>query len=112
VKTSISNVQRSPHSYLLESGKLVLKEGDGRKGLKEFAPYEAIHVGAAAEEIPKELVDQLANGGRMVIPVGKFGQQDFLLVDKDMQGNLHKKKTLGVCYIPLTDRELQHPSMA
>lgn len=66
----------------MDSGKIVIKVGDGRKGLKEFAPYDAIHVGAgrswtnnavyniillAATEVPKDLLDQLAPGGRMVI---------------------------------------------
>ncbi len=60
---------------------MVIVEGDGRLGLKEYAPYDAIHVGAGsflldfliefinkigAREIPKELLNQLANGGRMV----------------------------------------------
>jgi protein-L-isoaspartate(D-aspartate) O-methyltransferase len=49
---------------------MVVVEGDGRKGLLEHAPYDCIHVGAAAPEIPQALLDQLKNGGRMLIPVG------------------------------------------
>jgi len=110
VDSSIYNIKKSPYRDLLESGRLVITEGDGRKGLKEFAPFDAIHVGAAAEELPTELVEQLACGGRMAIPVGKPGDQDYLLVDKDMNGNITKKKILGVSYIPLTNREDQWPS--
>jgi protein-L-isoaspartate(D-aspartate) O-methyltransferase len=44
--------------------------GDGWKGAPDYAPFDVIHVGAAAEHIPKKLVDQLSVGGRMVIPVG------------------------------------------
>jgi len=110
VKYSIECVKRCPDRDLLDNGRVVIMEGDGRKGLKKFAPFDAIHVGAAAEEIPKDLVDQLAYGGRMVIPVGKAGGQDFLVVDKDKQGQVHIKKALGVTYVPLTDRERQWPS--
>ena len=41
-------------------------EGDGRKGYAKYAPYDCIHVGAAAEKIPEELIEQLASGGIMV----------------------------------------------
>jgi protein-L-isoaspartate(D-aspartate) O-methyltransferase len=110
VKLSIANVKKSPDADLLTSGRVVLKEGDGRKGMKEFAPFDAIHVGAAAEKLPQELVDQLAKGGRMVIPVGKHGEQDFLIVDKDKNGQIRVNKALGVTYVPLTDKEMQWPS--
>lgn len=44
-----------------------------------------------------------------VIPVGKAGDQDFLIVDKAIDGKVHVQKALGVTYIPLTDREKQWP---
>jgi protein-L-isoaspartate(D-aspartate) O-methyltransferase len=70
VQDSLSNISKN-HSAYLDSGKVVIKEGDGRIGLPDYAPYDCIHVGAAADEMPQELLNQLAPGGRMVIPVGK-----------------------------------------
>lgn len=71
---------------MIKNGKIVIKEGDGRKGLKEFAPYDCIHVGAgrylslyvwklnisllASPDVPNELLEQLAPGGRMVSECG------------------------------------------
>jgi len=54
VQLSVDNVNKSPDTaQLLKSGRLQLVVGDGRLGYEQFAPYDAIHVGAAAPEIPK-----------------------------------------------------------
>lgn len=50
-----------------------IPEGDGRKGYEKHAPYDVIHVGAAAPNIPEMLLSQLANGGRMICPIGPAG---------------------------------------
>ena len=57
--------------------------GDGSRGVPEFAPYNAIIVSAAAPEIPQELIEQLANGGRMIIPVGEEDSQQLQLIYKE-----------------------------
>lgn len=53
--------------------------GDGWKGWAEHGPYDAIHVGAAAERIPADLVAQLKVGGRMVVPVGPPSETQMLV---------------------------------
>jgi len=77
-----------------------LSTGDGWKGWPSEAPFDVIHVGAAAEEIPEALVEQLARGGRMIIPVGT-GSQYLLEVDKDDDGSITKRTLMGVRYVPL-----------
>lgn len=79
---------------------------DGRQGWPEFAPYDAIHVGAAAPEIPPALIEQLKPGGRLVIPVGAISQY-LKVVDKNADGTLHIQNEISVRYIPLTSRESQ-----
>lgn len=58
-------------------------------------PYDAIHVGAAAPTVPAALLDQLAKGGRMFIPVGTHSQW-IEHVDKDEDGNVTKTRVMGV----------------
>jgi protein-L-isoaspartate(D-aspartate) O-methyltransferase len=104
-KKGIDNISKS-HSNIIKEGKIILKEGDGRKGFLELAPYNCIHVGAAADKVPKDLVEQLAPGGRMMIPVGK-SYQFIYIIDKDINGNVTAEPTLSVRFIPLTDKEKQ-----
>lgn len=62
--------------------------GDGHSGWEKHAPYNKIMVTAAAREIPETLIDQLAAGGKMVIPVGDFRMQELKLVEKDESGKI------------------------
>ena len=77
--------------------------GDGYRGWPERAPFDRILVTAAAPEVPAPLVEQLARGGRMVIPVGSswFGQR-LLVIDKRSNGEVVQKNVLAVRFVPLT----------
>ena len=78
------------------------------QGYPSDAPYDAIHVGASAAEVPEPLMDQLAPGGRLVLPVGKVGGDQYLtVIDKDQDGKCMQAKLFGVMYVPLTTREAQ-----
>lgn len=74
---------------------------DGSFGWKEHAPYDRIIVTAAASDIPSELLAQLADGGRMIIPVGKQNSQDLLAIDKSSDGKLEKTALEAVRFVPL-----------
>jgi protein-L-isoaspartate(D-aspartate) O-methyltransferase len=77
-----------------------VKVGDGYKGLAEEAPFDAVIVTCAPEKVPQPLVDQLKDGGRMVIPVGeRFAQQLYLLEKKN--GQLKESITLPVRFVPM-----------
>jgi len=88
---------------LLDSGTVKFVKGDGRKGWPEGAPYDAIHVGAAAAEHHKDLVDQLKAPGRLFVPVAEGFSQYIYVVDKKEDGSVEKQKMYGVQYVPLTD---------
>lgn len=73
--------------------------GDGYEGLKEQAPFDAIIVTAAPLEIPPKLIEQLKVGGRMVIPVGSFFQELYLLTKT--QTGINKQQLLPVRFVPM-----------
>ncbi len=77
--------------------------GDGYYGHEPRAPYDAIVVTAAAGHLPPPLVAQLRPGGRLVIPVGRSGwTQNLLLVEKDSDGEVSSRNLASVRFVPLT----------
>lgn len=90
---------------LLDSGAVKFVRGDGRKGYPEGAPYDAIHVGAAAAKHHEELEQQLKAPGRLFVPVEdeETGHQYIFVIDKQRDGSVQRKRLYGVRYVPLTD---------
>lgn len=78
------------------------RQGDGYYGWPEHAPYDGIIVTAAAPEVPPPLIEQLAEGGRMVLPLGSSpGYQDLWLLEK-RGGKIYRTNYGGVLFVPLT----------
>jgi protein-L-isoaspartate(D-aspartate) O-methyltransferase len=76
---------------------------DGYAGLPEHAPYDGIIVTAAAPHVPPALLEQLKPGARLVIPVGRPGwAQELLVLEKHQDGSLQEREVLGVAFVPLT----------
>ncbi len=79
--------------------------GDGYEGWPEAAPFDRIIVTCAPERIPQALLDQLATGGRMVIPVGgKYETQYMVEVTKDKKGRITQKEHYPVRFVPMTGK--------
>ena len=76
-----------------------IKTGDGYEGWAEYAPYDAIIVTAAPGNIPQTLIDQLAINGKMVIPVGTW-YQDIFVLTKTQEGTV-EEKTIPVRFVPM-----------
>ncbi|MCZ6468624.1 MAG: protein-L-isoaspartate O-methyltransferase, partial [Candidatus Dadabacteria bacterium] len=74
--------------------------GDGYRGWEENAPFEGIIVTAAPADIPDKLIEQLSQGGRMIIPVGDLSQE-LLLIENTNEG-VKRKKITAVRFVPMT----------
>jgi len=87
----------------LKYDKVQVRAGDGYRGWPEKAPFKAIVLAAAAPQIPKPLLEQLAVGGKLVIPVGEDGKvQDLLVVTKQADGSIRRETIVPVKFVPMT----------
>jgi protein-L-isoaspartate(D-aspartate) O-methyltransferase len=77
-----------------------IRVGDGYRGWPEKAPFDIIIVAAAPDHVPKPLVDQLAPGGRLVIPVGS-SLQELLVIEKRKDGTIHRASIAPVMFVPM-----------
>ena len=80
---------------------VVVRAGDGYKGWPEAAPFDAIIVTCAPDHVPQPLVDQLKEGGRMILPVGPAGDQELLVLQKK-DGRVQRRAVLPVLFVPMT----------
>lgn len=80
--------------------------GNGFEGWEEYAPYDGIVVTAAASHVPPALVEQLAPGAHLVIPVGPpYGRQELLQITKDAEDHIDTRSILPVAFVPMIDEE-------
>jgi protein-L-isoaspartate(D-aspartate) O-methyltransferase len=98
----VSHLAQSARTALATSGirNVTVFVGDGTLGWRSFAPYDAILVSAASPEIPAPLVEQLAPGGRMVIPLGDRASQTLTLVERNEAG-VRASTITDVRFVPL-----------
>jgi len=108
VDFSLANVAKN-HQALLDEKRLEIVHGDGRKGYEAGAPYDCIHVGAAAPpEVPPILCKQLKPGGMLVTPVAEKGGEWFRSYEKSKDGKtIEMHNLMPVRYVPLTDASKQ-----
>ncbi len=101
----IENLAKKAKQVLDEKGykNLHLKTGDGYKGWAKHAPFDGIIVTCAPSEIPQPLLEQLAEDGRMIIPVGNKGAIQKLMLVTKKNGKIRKRNILPVRFVPMVD---------
>lgn len=80
---------------------ITVRHGDGYQGWPDKAPFDVIIVAAAPDHVPQPLIDQLAPGGKLVIPVGQW-YQELLVIERDKDGEVHRRRGIGVRFVPMT----------
>src|SRR5437879_10961603 len=80
--------------------------GDGAAGWPEAAPFQGILVTAAAPHVPRPLADQLAPGGRLVIPIGDLASQELVIWERSSDGKPRERRAGGVRFVPLISRQI------
>ena len=88
----------------LGTANVIVRVADGTIGWKEYEPYDRIIVTAGAPDVPESLLDQLADPGVMVIPVGTRGFQELVVVRKE-EGETRRSREGGCVFVPLLGRE-------
>jgi protein-L-isoaspartate(D-aspartate) O-methyltransferase len=78
-----------------------VKQGDGYKGWPEHAPFDGIILTAAPPQVPQALIDQLKRGGVLVAPVGAAMDQQLIVVEKLMDGQIRRRTVFPVMFVPM-----------
>ncbi|MGD8943520.1 MAG: protein-L-isoaspartate O-methyltransferase, partial [Desulfobacterales bacterium] len=79
---------------------IIMRCSDGTTGWQDESPFDAIMVTAGAPDVPEKLLDQLAAGGRMIVPVGNQHSQDLIKITKDKDG-IHRSNLGGCRFVKL-----------
>ena len=80
---------------------VTVRSGDGYRGWPEKAPFDVIIVAAAPDHVPQPLIDQLAPGGKLVIPVGEY-YQELVVIEKQQDGTARRTPVIPVMFVPMT----------
>lgn len=111
INQASDNVLKS-HFSVFASKEVELRfiTADGRDGLPEEGPFDVIHIGASTPDVPPKLLEQLAIGGRLMLPLGPINSfQQITIFDKVASGALTRRGLMNVNYAPLVDRARQCP---
>ena len=101
--------ERARHTFdRLDVSQITGRAGDGYQGWPEAAPFDAIILTAAPEHIPQPLLDQLAPGGRMILPLGKTLQKLIMLTNTP--AGIRRRELLPVAFVPMTGEAQTNPS--
>jgi len=93
--------QARDRCYDLKYRNIIFRHGDGFQGQTDYAPYDGILAAAVSEDVPQVLLDQLAPGGRLIMPVGKGEQQMLSVIDRSFDGvNFDHKQLEAVRFVP------------
>lgn len=99
----IEPLAKEAASILKQYTNVHTKTGDGYHGWKAHAPYQGIIVTAGVESVPSALIEQLAVPGKLVIPVtSSLGSMDLFVIEKSEMGDLSKRVTIPVAFVPFT----------
>ncbi len=101
----IGSLSENAGKILMELGypEVHLKTGDGYQGWPEFAPFDAIIVTCSPGKIPPPLQQQLAEGGKMIIPVGELNSIQYLYLLEKVKGKIIQKNVMPVRFVPMLD---------
>ncbi|UCB46766.1 MAG: protein-L-isoaspartate(D-aspartate) O-methyltransferase [Spirochaetota bacterium] len=102
IKTLLDRARTNLYSQGYNNIYLIL--GDGTLGLPDYSPFSKIIVTAAAPKVSDVLLNQLENGGKMVVPVGGRYVQDLKLIEKAKNGRIYKKSLCGCRFVPLVGK--------
>jgi protein-L-isoaspartate(D-aspartate) O-methyltransferase len=80
---------------------VTVRQGDGFAGWPEEAPFDRVILTAAPQDVPATLINQLANNGRLVAPIGPAGAQELIVITKDAKGKTRRQTAGRVAFVPM-----------